>query len=90
MTRRKYRSQAGIILDILETLAREGPQPATRLMYTANVPYSRLREALLRLLDEGLVEETGDRRYSITERGREALAVLRDARRVLESLGYRF
>jgi len=90
VTRRKYRSQAGIILDILETLAREGPQPATRLMYTANVPYSRLREALLRLLDEGLVEETGDRRYSITERGREALAVLRDARRVLESLGYRF
>ena len=90
MTRRKYRSQAGIILDILETLAREGPQPATRLMYTANVPYSRLRETLLRLLDEGLVEETGDRRYRITERGREALAVLRDARRVLENLGYKF
>ena len=90
MTRRKYRSQAGIILDILEALARESPQPATRLMYTANLPYNRLRETLLRLVDEGLVEETEGRHYRITEKGREALRVLRDARRVLETLGYKF
>ncbi|NOZ89615.1 MAG: hypothetical protein GXO15_06800 [Crenarchaeota archaeon] len=89
MTRRKYRSQAGIILDILEALEREGPLPATRLMYHANLPYNRLKETLARMLEEGLVEETGEKRYAITQRGREALRVLRESRRILESLGYR-
>jgi len=90
VTRRKYRSQAGIVLDILEALAREGPLPPTRLMYSANLPYNRLKETLARLVEQGLVEETADKRYTITEKGREALRVLRETRRLLENLGYRF
>ncbi len=38
MVRRKYRSQAGIVLDILDAVSREGPLPATRLTLHTNVP----------------------------------------------------
>lgn len=90
MTRRKYRSQAGIILDMLEALEAYGPLNATRLMYYANTSYGRLKEILTRLLEQRLVEECEPHRYCITPEGRKALRQLREARRLLESLGYKF
>ncbi len=89
MTRRKYRSQAGIILDILEALERNGPLNVTRLMYYANLPYGRLRETLSKLLEQGLVSECEEARYCLTRKGREALQKLREVRGLLESLGYK-
>ena len=89
MVRRKYRSQAGIVLDILEALEAEGPMPATRLTYYANIPYDRLRIILEGLVTEGLVERDDDRYYRITGKGVEALRVLRETRRLLESMGFK-
>ena len=89
MTRKKYRSQAGIILDILEALERNGPLNVTRLMYHANLPYNRLRETLAKLLEQGLVVECEEARYRLTQKGREALQKLREVRGLLESLGYK-
>ncbi|AEM38897.1 transcriptional regulator PadR family protein [Pyrolobus fumarii 1A] len=91
--RRRYRSQAGIIHDILLVLSREGPINSTRLAQLANLPYDRLRELLDRLVAEGLVEtvEEGDRKlYRITPQGLDALRKLQAAKEVLERLGYKF
>ena len=89
MTRRKYRSQAGIILDILEALERNGPLNITKLMYYANLPYDRLRETLSKLLEQELIEECDKSKYCITLEGRRALSKLREVRGLLESLGYK-
>ena len=91
MVRRKYRSQAGIILDILEALHRDGPMPPTRLSYYANIPYDRLRLILRELANKELVTYVpGERLVEITGKGLEALLVLRRSRKLLESLGFRF
>ncbi len=88
MVRRKYRSQAGIVHDILEVLQREGAMPATRIATYANLPYDRLKLILLSLEESGLVVKTEDG-YDITEKGLEALNTLRRSRKLLESLGFR-
>jgi len=90
MVRRKYRSQAGIILDLLEALQREGPMPPTRLSYHANIPYDRLRPILQELAGKGLVAYNPQtRRVEITDKGMEALILLRKSKALLESLGFR-
>ena len=89
MVRRKYRSQAGIIHDVLEALQRYGPLPPTRIATYANLPYDRLRVILASLEANGLVERGKDGAYTITRRGVEALESLRRARRLLESLGFK-
>ncbi len=90
MTRKKYRSQAGIVLDILEALQSEGPMRPSRLALYANMPYSRLKEVLVRLESQYLVETLEDGRIAITYTGIEALKKLKEARRLLEGLGYKF
>ena len=91
MVRRKYRSQAGIILDILEALHREGPMPPTRLSYHANLPYDRLRTILQDLANKKLVDyNPREKQVQITDQGIEALLLLRKSKKLLESLGYRF
>ncbi len=89
MARKKYRSQAGIILDILEALSEKGPLPPTRLMYAANLPYNRLKEVLARLESKSLVGVDEEGRYYLTEKGAEALKRLREARILIEHLGYK-
>ncbi len=88
MTRKKYRSQAGIILSILEILVREGPIPPTRLATYANLPYDRLKIILASMEDKGLIKRV-DEGYIITDQGYEALSVLRKAHSYLEYLGFR-
>jgi len=91
--RRRYRSQAGILHDVLEVLLREGPLNATRIAQLANLPYDRLRLLLDRLIELGLVElvedDEGRRLYRITQEGLEAYQKLHAAKEILEKLGYR-
>ncbi len=86
--RRKYRSQAGIILAILSVLAEEGPMPPTRIATHANLPYDRLKAILASLEERGLVERV-EEGYAITDKGFEALRVLREAHSFLSSLGFK-
>jgi len=88
--RRRYRSQAGIILDILEVLHEHGPLPASRIATYANLPYDRLKVIIESMEEKGLVERTPEGHYTITPKGEEALATLRRSRKLLESLGFRF
>ncbi len=88
MVRRKYRSQTGILHDILEVLQREGSMPAKRIATYANLPYNRLKLILLSLEESGLVVKN-EEGYDITEKGLEAPNTLRRSRKLLESLGFR-
>ena len=89
MVRRRYRSHAGVIHDILETLYRKGPLPASKIARHANIPYDRFKIILASLEENGLVRKSGQD-YEITSKGREALFTLKKSRRLLESLGFRF
>lgn len=89
----RYRSQAGIVYDILETLYEEGMSLPTRLMYGARIPYDRLKELLAKLEESGLIEKEeieGKTYYKLTKKGYEALEELRRVRRLLENIGIRF
>ncbi len=88
MVRKKYRSQAGIVHDILEVLQREGDMPATRIAIYANLPYDRLKVILLSLEVNELITKT-ENGYNITKKGIEALNILRRSRKLLESLGFK-
>ncbi len=98
MTRRtktlsRYRSQAGIVYDILNTIAEEGPTSPTRIMYGARLPYDRLKNMLEHLEEQGLVKKIieDDRVfYDLTPKGAEVLEELRRVRRLLRSIGIRF
>ncbi len=88
-----YRSQAGIIYDILRALYSEGEMPPTRITYYARLPYDRLKPMLRKLVEKGLVEEVRERKrvyYKITMKGYEALKELEKTKKLLEALGMRF
>ncbi len=91
--RRKYRSQTGIILDILEALEQQS-LPATRLATKTNLPYDRLQVTINKLYEQGLVDKVsikGERAtyYTITREGYKALEKLRETKRLLEAMGYK-
>lgn len=88
MPRRKYRSQAGIIYDILKILSSEGPLPPTRIATYANLPYDRLKVIINSLEEKGFIERTEDG-YVITEEGYKALRVLEESLVLLKTLGFR-
>ena len=89
----RYRSQAGIVYDILNTLYSEGMAPPTRLMYGARLPYDRLKKLLNQLLENELIEEVkidDHTYYRLTKKGVEALEELRRVKKLLEQIGIRF
>jgi len=89
----RYRSQAGIVYDILNTIAEEGPISPTRIMYGALLPYDRLKNMLEHLEEQGLAKKTfeDDRVfYDLTPKGAKVLEELRRVRRLLHSIGIRF
>jgi predicted transcriptional regulator len=86
--RRKYRSQASIILDVLEAMNMD--VRITEIMTKANLPYDRLKEILNHLLEKKLVEarKLGDSNlYSITLEGMKVRNELRKLRRLFDELG---
>ncbi len=71
----KNRDTTVICWELLRALA-PGPQLPSRLARVANVPYDRLGEYLGFLTNGGLVKaesSEGHEKYSITQRGMEAL-----------------
>lgn len=88
MPRHKYRSQAGIIYDILKILSNEGPLPPTRIATYANLPYDRLKVIINSLEEKGLIEKI-EGGYVITEEGYKALRVLEESLVLLKTLGFR-
>jgi predicted transcriptional regulator len=91
--RKKHRSQAGIIYDVLRTIRELGETPPTRIMYGANLPYDRTKEIVSKLVKKGLIKEVeydGRKYYVLTEEGVKALNELEKTKNLLEKLGLRF
>ena len=88
------RSEAAIVLDILEALAGNGgSMNMTLLSQVANLSYARLVEIVEKLEANGIVEvdrSGGRREVRITRRGVALLAELRRLKRLLDDLNIRF
>ncbi len=93
MGRKKYRSQAGIVYDVLKTVMEYGEVSITHIMYGANLPFDRTKEVVKSLVNRGLLEGVtvdGKTVYRMTGRGYEALKELEKAKKLLEELGFKF
>jgi predicted transcriptional regulator len=81
------RSKLETYVDMLRVLARKGPLTLTHIMYKANVNCSVLKEYLVFLTKQGLVEERtiGKARvvFAITQRGITVLKYFRELEQVL-------
>ncbi len=73
-------------IDILETLALKGQLKLTHIMYKSNVNCKVLKEQLLFLINNNLVQERTIRKekkvYSITPRGLQILKSFREIKQV--------
>lgn len=79
------RSRLEIYLDVLEVIKRRIDKP-TRIMYSANLSWKPLQEILTALVTNGLILEEeikNSKRYSITERGRQALNYFRKTKELV-------
>lgn len=93
MPRKKYRSQAGIIYDILKTVKELGEAAPTRIMYGANLPFDRAKALTEELVKKGLLEKIdieGRTYLRLTQKGYEALKELEKTKKLLEELGFKF
>lgn len=93
MRKKKYRSQAGIIYDILRTVHELGEAAPTRIMYGANLPFDRAKALTEDLVSKGLLERVyrdGRTYLRLTSKGYEALKELERTKKLLEELGFRF
>ena len=84
--RRKYRSQAAIVADMLEAISRNPGIAPTRLGQEANVPYSRLTQ-YLKILEEKNLVTVEDGGLYITENGLRFLNEVRRLKSLFSSLG---
>lgn len=85
-----YRSRGRVVLEILSTVAGEGPVGITRLTTVVNLTHGRIQEHLGTFEENGLVEVTdaSDRsHWRITERGRRALEEMRRIDRAMADFG---
>jgi predicted transcriptional regulator len=68
--RSKYRSKTEITAQILQSANRHNDATKTRIMYDAFLTYSQLKEYLILLVENGLLEHDEVRRtYKTTEKG---------------------
>ncbi|OYT49260.1 hypothetical protein B6U79_02200 [Candidatus Bathyarchaeota archaeon ex4484_231] len=83
------RSRFEIYIDILNAV-REGRQKPTRIMYRANLTWTRLKKHLEFLIEQDFLVEkkiNGSSRYFLTVRGKEVLEYHRRVEMELHQLG---
>ncbi|UXD22247.1 hypothetical protein IPA_02875 [Ignicoccus pacificus DSM 13166] len=85
--RRKYRSVAGIMLDILECL--EEPEVLTKVATCANLPYDRAKGIVERMIEKGYLRKRSDGKLEVTSEGRKALKKLKELKDMMEALGFK-
>ncbi len=90
--RKKYRSHVGVIADVLEVIYLEDGASVTKIMYSANLPYDRLKNILTKLEERGFIKiEKGENETSvfITEKGLKLLDELKWIKNVFKNLGFK-
>jgi predicted transcriptional regulator len=91
----KYRSELGIVLDILDLLSSEGQNGVivSTISRIANVSYNSVNERCQKLVSGGLVRSVKNKknhRYIITEDGMEFLANLRQFTDRIKAMNIRY
>ncbi len=75
------RSRFEIYMDIMTALT-DGPKNPTRLMYTTNLSWAPLQECLKSLINQGLVQESGQnsnrKSYALTQKGNDIIGRYKD------------
>ena len=81
--RRRYRSTAGIILDLLSCA--ENCHNVSCLATCANLPYDRAKEMVEKLKEKGFLDEE----LNVTPEGKKAMERLMEVKRLVEGLGFK-
>lgn len=81
--RRRYRSTAGIVLDLLR--CSEDCDNVSCLATCANLPYDRAKEMVEKLKEKGFLDDD----LNLTPAGRKAMEKLLETKRLLEALGFK-
>ena len=76
--KRTYRSKVRILADMMRAIKAEGENGAgpTKILYAANLSHDRLTQYIDELLEKELItqiQESDNRTYLLTEKGREFL-----------------
>ncbi len=75
------RSRFEIYMDIMTALS-DGPKNPTRLMYTTNLSWAPLQECLKSLINQGMVQESGQnssrKSYALTQKGSDIIGRYKD------------
>lgn len=92
MSRKKtYRSKVRILADMMRAIQNEGePCGPTKILYGANLSHDRLTQYLEELLEKELINEvddSGNRLYTLTEKGRNFLREFSRIERFSEAFG---
>jgi predicted transcriptional regulator len=88
----KYRSQFRIYVDIMHVIQRENNQAKpTRILYGANLSHDRLIKYLEELKSLGVIQEsgTGDKVYSLTQKGIEFMNNFKKVESFASAFGFR-
>ena len=90
MKQRKHRSSLIIFKEILEVIKRNREATISRIATEANIPHSRLKKQLERMIKAGVIKEInseGRRYYNLTEKGEKVLRMLKEIESFLSTLG---
>ena len=88
----KYRSQFRIYVDVMHVIQRENNQAKpTRILYGANLSHDRLIKYLEELKSLGVIQEsgTGDKVYSLTQKGIEFMNNFKKVESFASAFGFR-
>ena len=87
---KKHRSTLIIFKEILEAIDGNSEATISRISIEANVPYSRLKKQLEKMVKAGVVQEVeneGKKTFSLTVKGRKVLEMLKEIESFLSTLG---
>ncbi len=86
--RRRYRSVAGIMLDIMKCLEEED-MVLTKLATCANLPYDRAKNIVDKMLEKGYLAKEEDGTITLTPKGIEVMKKLEEVKGLMEALGFK-
>ncbi|HID15905.1 MAG TPA: hypothetical protein EYP16_03770 [Candidatus Atribacteria bacterium] len=91
MSSRRYRSRLQIMVDIIETIKKEGGKSGvTRILYGANLSYDRLMKYLKELVEAGLIKEIREKDktiYVFTVKGNKFIKEYRKIKEFAQAFG---
>ncbi|NHI84267.1 MAG: DUF4364 family protein [Candidatus Thorarchaeota archaeon] len=91
--KRAYRSKIRILADMMQCIQEEGEEGAgpTKILYSANLSHDRLTQYLEELIEKDLIvqmdENSSNKTYRLTEKGRDFLREFAKMERFSEAFG---